>query len=365
MRLGVDARPLNHPHTGVGRYAYEILLQIGKKTDWQIFLYGVTKENARHLLDQSERSCFNIRPAPLQLKMTSTVFMQYVTPFYLERDKVSLFFSPRHHLPKTTIPSVVTVHDLTWVHQPQSMKRFGRLVETLLMPDSLRRASAVICVSNATHEDVISFDRSIAGKSHVVYEGISQSLVTHISVSSTPEPGVITALFVGTFEPRKNLIRVLEALALLRSKDIPIKLTLFGSKGWNTDITKAVHSLDLQKSVEIRSGNDNVLASVYQTADFLIMPSLYEGFGLPIVEAMSFGLPVVTSRGGAPEEIADGGGHFVNPYSTEDIAEGMKLISNDIDLRNRLREAAIQRSKDFSWERAGDQTIEILRKALD
>ncbi len=273
-----------------------------------------------------------------------------------------LFWSPRHHLPDLDLPMAVTIHDLTWRLLPATMRPTRWLSEALSMPPSLRRATAIIAVSNHTAADLSRYYPGLSARVSVVHPGVDH--LPAVAPAAAPEDPPCM-LFVGTFEPRKNLRRLLQAYAhFVASGAARHRLVLAGQPGWRVDVTRLIRGLGLQDQVEVDSTlDDAALAARYQAADFLVLPSLYEGFGLPIAEAMSFGKPVITSRTASMPEVAGAAGLLVDPYDVGDIGNALHRLTVDAALYRKLSAEARTSASRFRWDDAAHRTLEILIRA--
>jgi glycosyltransferase involved in cell wall biosynthesis len=170
-------------------------------------------------------------------------------------------------------------------------------------------------------------------------------------------------LFVGTFEPRKNLTALLEAFKQYSDNaENPISLKLVGGKGWGgVDVKKALIQLGLVGQVDVLGNiQDEVLSVLYKHAYALLMPSLYEGFGLPVVEALSFGTPVLVSENSSLSEVAGKAGLTVDPYSVDSIAEGIALLSENKELRAELAKNTLKEASRYSWDRSSDKILSLI-----
>lgn len=360
MRLGVDARPLLHPMTGIGRYTSRLLEALQHCWHGEIVLYASG-------LDRTQWAEFEVKEVLGSTSpLLSTAAMQMLLPYLVRRDSIDIYFSPRHHLPRLSgIPTVVTIHDLCWLMAPETMRPLGRIIESWLMPFAVRRATSVIAVSHATKTQLAAIFSDALQKTTVVYEAGCVGPVEGEKYAVVQHSPYL--LFVGTFEPRKNLHRLLAAFAnIVREARPEWKLALAGGSGWKLDIDELVREHGLCNSVEIiKSPTDEVLRGLYAGCEALIMPSLYEGFGLPVLEAMSFAKPVLVGDGSALPEIAGKAGVVVDPFDTDSISHGLLRLINDDSLRVRLGEIADKEAQRFSWEQAAEETFKVLLSAMD
>jgi len=355
MRIGIDARPLSLPKTGIGRYTSEILKRI-VDTDHQFFLYSHTP-----LPTDAYPANLTLRSGTVRSGPVGSLFAQWAYPRWIARDALDVFWSPRHHLPVlTSIPTVVTIHDLVWRKAPESMIRLGRTLERILMPRSIRKARAIIAVSESTRRDLVELVPDAENKSQTVLEASFEPLNRNPPSHQTKK-----ILFVGTFEPRKNIPGVLQAFAnLVAAGNQTHTLVLAGNPGWKTDIPRLARQLGLTDRVEIKRPQSQAdLEALYQDCEFLVQPSFYEGFCLPILEAMAFGKPVITSNVSSMPEVGGNAALLVNPQSTTEIAAAMSSLISNASLYDSLSRNAISQAAKFSWERAAAETLQIIESA--
>ena len=364
VRIAVDARPLAHPFTGIGRYTEALLRRLVGSPGHQWFLYSDRGILPRFDYDDHvQLRTANVHPgSPFSL-----FYSQLVFPRWARGDCVDLFWSPRHHLPlrlPRAVPGVVTVHDLVWKRYPATMMKTNLWLERLLMGPSLRRARRVICVSEFTSRELGREYPGLSSACRVVHAAAES--MAGVQERSVPVPERPFLLFVGTLEPRKNLPRLLRSFArLVRETDLPHQLVVVGAQGWSgQNLPHLIAELGIAARVELRGRLSDVeLQELYQSAVALVMPSLYEGFGLPVLEAMNHATPVIASEAGALPEVVGEGGLLVDPLSEDSIYQQMLRLCADHGLRTRLSASASRQAQRFSWERAARQTLAILEEA--
>lgn len=356
LSIGVDARPLAHPFTGIGRYTHAILSRI-TASGHRFHLYATQPFDAEY------EGTYRRVHAVEDRRLRSTVAAQRYFPRWGREDQLDLFWSPRHHLPlRLTCPSVVTVHDLVWRAVPHTMAPFARHVERLLMTPSVRQARGIIAVSQSTADDLKHWQPALASKIHVIPEAPCEHPGEAVGLPDwLPERYF---LFVGTFEPRKNLNRLIEAFRLIL-QDVPHHLVLAGGRGWGPGIGDALAALgnESRRVHCIHPDQDIPLAALYEGCEAFIFPSLYEGFGLPLAEAMAFGKPLLTATNSSLPEVAGDAAIYAEAEDVASIAQGMRRLALDADLRSTLSAAARRRSEQFSWDKAANATLRVLEDA--
>jgi glycosyltransferase involved in cell wall biosynthesis len=241
------------------------------------------------------------------------------------------------------VPTVVTVHDLAILRYPAAFPRWHRRYGSGGLGMVLRGADAIVAVSQFTKDEVVELAGVPAERIRVVPNGVDELF----RVTGTPRATVSRGeyvLVVATLEPRKNLERVVEA-----GRMAGLELRVVGARGWGgVDVPGWIGEIP-----------DAELAELYRGARCVVYASLYEGFGLPVLEAMASGTPVVTSRGGATEEIAGGAAVLVDPFDVESIAAGIAEASAR---RDELVPLGLVRAAEFTWERAADEIEGLWRE---
>ena len=263
-------------------------------------------------------------------------------------------------IPPTDLPLVATIHDLSWREQNNWFPSRGkRLAETWL--NKARKAERIICPSETTFKDLVKagFDEQIIS---VVPLGVKKRKVDKEQVEGLLKKNSISTpfvLWVGTIEPRKNIPTLLKAM-----QQIPeVPLVLVGPKGWESDLQSAIEPM--KDRVKIIGEVDEVTKHIwYEAASVFCFPSLMEGFGLPIAEAMSHGTPVVTSSTTATSEVAGDAALLIDPKSADVIAESIKEILNNTELAEELSKKGLDRAKKMTWENTALVTAGIYREMV-
>lgn len=367
MKIGVDARLLAEPVTGIGRYTSELTAELTNQSD-HFFLYSANPI----VVGNWQRPNVTTRASRFRQRIGRTLWFQSYLPWWAAKDRVDLFWGPSHRIPRylpASVARVVTVHDLVWKHAGETMRPLSCRVERRLMPEAVRLADRIIVDSESTAKDLRAEYPEAMERIRVIYPG----------VSTLPQPeghevlvnmGIVRPyfLFVGTLEPRKNLKRLLQAYARL---DATIRrhhlMVIAGGKGWGgVHIQRLIKDTALDGQVLVTGYvSDAELSTLYAHAQFLAMPSLYEGFGLPLLEAMSFGTPVLTSNLSSMPEVAGDAGVLVNPLDEGAIAAGLSSLLGDVKRRSELAVKAVPSAKRFSWKAAADQLRIVFDEAIE
>lgn len=360
LNIGIDARILAHPHSGIGRYIASVVREFASQhSPHRVFLYS----HRPLQLDFSLPEHWKVRASSVPVRGLSTAFAQLFFPIWAVRDEIDAFWSPIPQLPLLLPPRirrVITVHDMVWKRFPQTMTRSSRLFETVLMPLALRTADHVIADSQFTRSEVLTFFAGAKSKIDVVY--LASSLRGNGPIVPCPIPRPYF-LFVGSSEPRKNQERMLLAYVQYRKLTLrPFDLVIAGSYQWGDfSVIDFIRTNDLQTCVHlIQHVDDGVLSALYANARALVLVSLYEGFGLPLVEAMQWGIPLIASNTSSVAEIAGDAGLLVDPHDTDAISRAFLLVTEDEAVRMELGIRADARGRQFSWKQAASEIMALI-----
>ncbi|MCB1853507.1 MAG: glycosyltransferase family 4 protein [Halieaceae bacterium] len=359
-RIAVDARPLCYPGTGIGRYTHELLARLCHMGgEWFLYAHQDYDRAAFDLPNVHHRSA-GIPPA-----LRGSQLGQLWFPLWARRDRVQALWGPRHQLPPLLpagLRTVLTVHDLVWKEYGDTMRFPGRQVESLLTPRALARADVIAVVSEFTRGQLQRYFPQWAHKVTLV-PGASLLLGHGSAPLQSGGTGSGYYLFVGTLEPRKNLPRLLRAYArYVREAPQPRSLRVAGGGGWGgQDIGALVAELGLESQVQLMGKVDGErLLDLYRGAHALLMPSLYEGFGLPVVEALSVGVPAIVSRDSAMEEVGGAACVLVDPLSEADICAALAKLDRDTALHASLAGRALAQAQRYSWDDSANKMARLL-----
>jgi len=352
MRIGIDASKLVSPKpTGVERTARLLLKN----------LFDLDRDNEYLLFTPQALPPEFHRPSVVEKIVPSGGFWTLLRlSEALEKEKPDLFFQPGNVLP-LKLPSkvVLTIHDLAALKLSRAYPPREVVLSYLTGLQAARRASKIVAVSENTKEDLKKLFVIPERKIEVIYHGPPRGYLKKTGKTPTLV-GKNFFLVVGRVELRKNILRILEAYHLYRSQGGESKLVFAGAPGFGYEkFTRRLRELELPNVVMLGFVEDGVLDGLFTNAKALVFPSLYEGFGLPILEAFSYGLPVITSNLGATKEIARDAALLVNSESVEEIASAMKKVESDVKLRELLIKRGKRRLQDFSWVKAAQKLLAL------
>ena len=369
MRIAIDARKIRD--YGIGTYLRNLLRHLSRldsQTEYVVF----SRAGDAAL---PEELGANFRTIPETVKQYS-IGEQVRIPLDLRREKIDLFHAPHYVLPPLTpCKSVVTIHDCIHLRFPQYLpNRLGYAYARSSMWMATRRANRVLTVSEASKRDILRYFRVPEGKIDVIYNAIDDRLgetPTAEEVERVRERYQLNApyvLYAGNIKPHKNLERLIEAFHTLRQDpDLGhVKLLIIGDEiSKYASLRRAVHRYKLHKYVRFFGFvPDKTLAVLYRLARVFVFPSLYEGFGFPPLEAMASGTPVITSNVSSLPEVVGDAALLINPLDPAEIAQAMRRVLMDSELREELRQRGLRRVSEFSWERSVRRVREIYGEVL-
>jgi glycosyltransferase involved in cell wall biosynthesis len=372
--VGFDATSALTQGAGIGRYTRELLGAFSRRPDrdftYQLFAAAGGKADRMPELDER----FHLRTLPWSDRVLNIVWhrLRLPLPVQLATGGFDLFHSPDFTLPPVMRrPTVLTVHDLAFFRVPEFAYPTLRVYLQRVVPRSVRRATHVIAVSEATRRDVIEVLGIRPERVSVVHEGVSRRFHPPSDLDAARRTALRLGiagpyiLSVGTLEPRKNYVRLIEAFAGLRRAGIEHTLVLAGRPGWlNEPIFSAIDSLGLREHVRVVEPTDADLPALYGAADLFVYASLYEGFGIPPLEALACGTPTVSSNAASLPEVVGSAALLVAPEDVDGLRSAMLRVLDDPGLQAELRARGPEQSGQFTWERAAEATVEIYRRVL-
>jgi len=359
MRIGFDARMIDHP--GIGRYISNLLkamLELNSKHEF--FLFG----------SKAKLSAFNLR-------LSAENFIEWNPPVYSLQEQVAPYEKYNIdivHVPNFNVPFnigkgrgtgklVVTIHDLIYTKFPEYLPSSKRKIARFLIKNAIKKAGKIIAVSNNTKKDIIDFNPTVREKIEVVHESVDpvfQRIDDQSKLRPVKEKYKLPdrfLLFVGSLRRHKNITRLLEAYKILKEDKISHKLVIIGR--YDPKEPKILESIENADAAYLGEVPTEDLVIIYNLSSLFILPSLYEGFGLPILEAFACGLPVVASGVSSIPEVIDNPDALFDPNDARDIANVMRKILENEGLGLELINKGVNRLGFFSWKRAAENTLNV------
>ena len=329
LRIGMDVSPLVLTRAGTARYVRSLV--------------DALREAGT---DIAREYSFGGPARPTRI-VRDTAWYLAVLPLLAERDRLDVLHCPTIRAPiRSRVPLVVTVHDLAVLRYPETFNRWTRSWSRLTLPHVARAARRIVAVSDFTRRELVDLLGVEESRVRVVRNGVG--------LPFTPDGPAADGeyiLAVSTLEPRKNLARLVEGF---HRAGLGLELRVAGALGWG-DV--AVEGEQVRLLGEV---GDTELAALYRGAACVAYVSLYEGFGLPVLEALACGAPVVTARGGACEEVAAGAAELVDPFDPDEIAAGLRRAGGR---RDELRALGLARARALTWERTARETLAVYEEA--
>lgn len=352
MKIAVDGYEANVEYrVGSSQVAYELLKHFEKldyQNEYTIFL-------PRKPLDDLPKERDGWKYQVLKPKRLWTYFA-LPAALFLRAKKFDLIFSPTHYIPRfSPTKRVVTIFDLSFLHFPEMFTKKDLWQLKNWTKFSLENADHIITISNFSKQDIISQCKIDKNKITVAYPGYDSE---KFKAQSRKVGNYI--IYIGTIQPRKNLIRLMEAVARIEG----LKLMIVGKTGWEyEEILLAPKKLGIEDRVEFKGYlSTDKLADLLAGAQAFVLPSLWEGFGIPVVEAMAAGVPVIVSNVSSLPEVVGNAGLLVDPYSVDQIEQAIRTLVTDKKLREKYVKLGLIQSQKFSWSKMAKQVLKVFTK---
>lgn len=368
MNIGIDANEANvASRVGISEYAFQILTKLYKFRKDRItnhtFVIYLKSKPLKSLPQETEWWKYKV-------VTPKKMWTQFALPLNLfaSKPRPDVFLTLTHYIPRfSKVPTIVSVMDLSFLHFPQTFKKKDLYQLSRWTKYSARKASRVITISQSSKDDIIKAYKVLPEKIKVIHLGLKEIDMDYSS-QSLQKYGIDKKyiLFVGTLQPRKNISRLIEAYSLLPQKiKEEYSLVIIGKKGWlYEDILRAPekHKV-LEKVLFLDYVSDQDLPQFYKNAKVFVLPSLYEGFGLPVLEAMRYDCPVITSNVSSLPEAGGEAALYFDPENVHDIKNKIEMVLTDEKLREKMIEKGKIHYKKFTWEKAAKEVLETIEEA--
>jgi glycosyltransferase involved in cell wall biosynthesis len=373
-RIGLNAHLLNltgnYRSAGINWYIFHLLASLSTIADFDYTVFLSDRTASQHL----SRMSFCQSRWPTHRPIARIAWEQLVQPFALRHERIDLLHALAFAGPLAiSIPWVVTVYDLSFIRYPQSFNAANRTFLAWAVGNSVRRADRIIAISESTRRDLISIFGAHPDRVTVIYCGTDPAFAAAHSTAEVeayrtrrhlPDRFI---LHVGTIEPRKNIARLIRAFGRAkRAARLPHKLVLIGARGWKyTDVDQAIEQEKLEDDVIFGDYvPQDELPLCYRAADLFVYPSLYEGFGMPPLDAMAGGTPVVTSNAASLPEVVGDAALQVLPDDEAALADAITRALTDPALREQMIVRGFIQAARFSWARAAQETAGVYHTVL-
>lgn len=355
MIIGIDGNEANvGKRVGIGEYAFELLIQFKQfsSSNLQFTIYLKNKP-----LPDMPRESSNWKYRVIGPKKLWT---QFRLPFelYFGDNKPDVFFSPSHYGPRfSPMQNAISIMDLSYVHYSGLFNKSDLYQLTSWTRYSAKKANKIFTISLASKNDIIREYKLPEDRVVVTYPGVKKTLLMRKDKFNFDY-----ILFVGTLQPRKNIVRLVDAFSRIAPKHPNLKLLIVGKKGWLYDeILKAPAKYNVESDVKFLDFvEDSKMQNLYKDALCFVLPSLYEGFGLPVLEAMKSGCPVLLSDISSLPEAGGDAALYFKPEDPQDIANKIDKVISDPKLRESMVKKGYSQVKKFSWEKTAKETLKVL-----
>lgn len=375
MKIGIDCRNiLNVPHgekAGVGHYNYYLvkhLLRLDKKNQYILFFDHRFPDPKEFRKKNTKILHF---PWSQYKKYLPVGYSHYFVAKLIEKEKLDIFHAPANTLPLSYHgKTVVTVHDLAIYRHPEWFPAKQNFAVKISVPKSIFKADVLIAVSQSTKKDIISHFKIPKSKIKVIYEGFEkEKKISQKIIAKTKRKYKIGKHFVfclSTLEPRKNMERLIQAFDELLSDDFKkyqdCQLIIAGAKGWRyAPIFKAIKNAKCGRIRYLGYLTKLEKLALSSSADCFCFPSLWEGFGLPVLESMAMGTPVIVSKTSSLPEIVEKAGILINPLSKESIKKGLVKFLKNKRNRNLYSKKSIKQARKFTWDKCARETLKVYK----
>ena len=354
MRIAVNGLAITRTMSGIGRTTLNTMRAILRRNDTDEFLLFLPKDAPEETGLEAENLELVRTDISLTQPIRSLVFEELTLPLELRGARIDLYYAPSFLLPAFAgaRTEVICVHDLAWRIFPKTKSFRFRTYMNRRLPAALKRAARIVCVSKQTADDLLDhYPQASKERVTVVHNGVDLDVFK-------PDPDVETGEFivvVGNQDPRKNIQTLLEAFPIFRARMRVCRLVMVGPGAAPERRPPAVDFLGYLEESE--------LASLYQRAQMVVQPSLYEGFGLPVLEAMACGTPVACADIPVFHEVAGECAQYFDPRNAGSIAGAMGALARDKDLRAKLTREGVERASGFSWDATASKLLDAFREA--
>jgi glycosyltransferase involved in cell wall biosynthesis len=373
MRIGFDAKRAYFNRSGLGNYSRDTIRSLHHNFPGEdYFLYTPTLKNTVAFINNNT-NIHPCTPAYTLGKVGGAYWRSFRLGHRMKRDRIDIFHGLSNELPydlnRKSLKSVVTIHDLIFMRHPEWYKPIDRAIYLKKFRFSSEIADCVVTVSRQTKKDLVGYFGTDENKIEVIYQGCNEAFKTLLTKEqkvivkkkwSLPEEYI---LYVGTVEERKNLLSIIKAL---HQKKLSIPLVVIGRHTrYISQVQSYIEKYSLKHILFLKEVPVTDLPGIYQMASVFIYPSLFEGFGIPILEALFSKVPVITSSGGCFNEVGGESATYIDPLNTDELGDTLVKLLNDTLLMEALKTSGYMHAQQFSGENSARQLMNIYKKLLN
>lgn len=370
MKIAINTRfLLAGKMEGMGRFTYEILRRMVEAHPEHQFFFLFDRKHDPSFIFAPNITPISIFP-PARHAVLFWVWYEIAVPRVLKKINADIFISPDNFCSLSTkVPTILVIHDLAYRHHKEYISPLNQRYYEYFMPRFVQRANHIVAVSEYTKTDILKKFQTDSSKISVVYNSVDK----RFKPIDEPEQALIRKkyadgkpyfLYLGAIHPRKNISRLIQAFELFKEKnnDAPHQLLLVGRKAWKTNEIELIYEkTKCKKDIHFLNYIEEAdLVPLLASAYYLVYVSLFEGFGLPLLEAMACGVPCISSNTSSMPEVVGEAGILADPYSVESIADGFTKVFTDKDFRQNLIAKIPEQTAKFSWEKSAERFWDII-----
>lgn len=372
LKIGFDAKRAFYNRSGLGNYSRNLIKALSLNyPDNSYYLF--TPSSGGRIPWQPGSNCRVVEPENFTGKLFGSLWRSRLMTFDILKSNIQIYHGLSHELPsgieKTGVKSVVTVHDIIFIKYPEFYKSFDISIYRKKLLYACRVADSIVAISNQTKKDLVEELSIDPGKISVIYQGYNSSFLKRLdnlsknklrSKYNLPEKFLLS---VGTIEERKNLLSLVKAMHESR---IEIPLVVIGKKAeaYYKKIEEFIEKNNISNILFLNTIENDDLPGFYQMAECFIYPSFYEGFGIPIIEGLVSGVPVITSKGGCFSEAGGSESIYIDPFDYKSLGESITRVLDDDNLKKRMTDAGLEYVKRFRNENISSNYMNLYRSLV-
>lgn len=361
-RFGLDKKTDLPIRVGSSEVCFQLMVELAKKDKVNTYTIYLPMSPTKDLPEESSNWKYKV------VKGNRLWTLNALTKA-VNHDHLDLFFNPTHYSPLfLNCPQIISILDVSYKYFPELFKKKDLYKLSIWGKYSVKKAAHIVTISDSSKDDIMKEYRVNEAKISVIPVGIKEIDKSHMTKKELAEKFNISnpyILYVGTLQPRKNLVRLIEAFSKIKENNTD--LVIVGKKGWQyEEILQAPEMYGVSEKVHFLENVTNEdLPGFYEHAVCFVLPSLYEGFGLPVLEAMKYGCPVVTSNISSLPEAGGDAAEYFNPEDVAEITKVLEKVISDKQLRERMIKKGQAHIQNFSWEKSAEKVLKVFEEVVN